>query len=374
MATGDTVPALALSSSPPPLLDHSPSNLSSPLSDVEDKDTEHEGMDLDTHIQSSVGHGAPDRSDNSDSASDTDSESKLSEVDVNDSEAETERLYDTPPKDRVVREILNPATDIKDRQLVDRRDRTFERSPSKLQQQIQADIDNENTASGHNSVSDGEEEDDDISLPSTDPEPDPDPDSAGDPRSRSPSEAKKPEMTTPTKDSTVEQIAKEDPFESRKRKRLSVAEQSETGQPVRKRTGSVGVPVEPSPEDAAMVEDEGGSTNNQSGNHSPEEDNGDAVVAMKMQTETADSIEESTPTPSQLKKSRRGANKKQKSKSPDEPPTQALETSQDELPDTDAATGEDSAARVGEEQVEDADEAEIAQKNEEERRCLSQRH
>ncbi|KAK3328945.1 Sds3-like-domain-containing protein [Apodospora peruviana] len=373
MATGDTAPPLALSSSPPPLLDHSPSNLSSPLSDVEDKDGSPEEMDLDVHMRGSGRHGTPKRNEDADDAvsdpdSESDDESKLSEVDVNDSEAETERLYDSPRKSDGVRDILNAASEVRNRQFVDRRDRAFERSPSKLQQQIQADLDAENAASNDNSLSDADEvEDDDASLASSEPEPDPE--SATDKRSQPPSQGKKAQTTTSSNESTTSKLMRQDSTESRKRKRASMAEQSGSEQPLRKRTGSIGAPVAGfSGDDVAMIDEEGTSTNPQSGIPSPEETNNEeeAELSKKAKKPIA-SVERDTVEPSRIEKGRRNTSKRQKTKSPQEPEGQIKEDGHDESPeDADSAAAEEAAPHADDEHTEDPDETEILHKNEEE--------
>ena len=373
MATGDTAPPLALSSSPPPLLDNSPSNLSSPLSDVEDKDGEPEEMDLDDHMHGIDNPGTPKRNGNgnageSDRDSESDDESKLSDVDVNDSEAETERLYDSPRKSDSDRDILNTVGSVGNRQFVDRRDRAFERSPSKLQQQIQADLDAENAASHDNSLSDGEEEDDDdASLASS--EADPDPELATDKDSPSRSQGKKSHTVISSTNSNDSKLTRQDSAESRKRKRPSIAEQSETEQPDRKRTGSIEAPQgEFSGDDFAVVDEEGTSTNPQSGIHSAEEDHNDeeSETINKEDPNPVELAEQDASEPVRLEKGRRGS-KKQKSRSPQESSGETKKDIQDDaMEDVDSAAAEEPAHRAEGDHTEDADEAEIAHRNEEE--------
>ncbi|KAK2073580.1 hypothetical protein P8C59_007855 [Phyllachora maydis] len=149
MATGATAPPLAVPSSPPPLPAQSPSNLSSPLSEVEDKDDDADELDIDMRT---IGSGAVDllkhdignRGDELASSSDLDDESKLSDADVNDSEAETERLYDTPPKNKGTRDFVP--------------------NPSKLQQQVRAEVLVHKVASDNESLSDADHGDSDDVL------------------------------------------------------------------------------------------------------------------------------------------------------------------------------------------------------------------
>jgi hypothetical protein len=371
MAT-DTAPALA-HSSPPPLLDNSPSNLSSPLSDVEDKDADPDEMDLDLRNHNSGRPGTPKRIGNgaredSDADSDSDEESKLSEMDINDSEAETERLYDTPPKTGATRDMLSILGEVSSRQFVDRRERVFERSPSKLQQQLQAELDAENAVTDGESLSEAEAEDedeDDASVASSEPAP-----VRTKEHLRSPSQAKKNHEAISSTESAASQLTRQDSQESRKRKRTSLTEQSESEQPLRKRTGSIGAPEgELSADDAIVADDEGGiSTNPQSGNHTGEEDNGQsASVVPKSKEEPVASVEDETVETGRTKKAKRGSAKKRKSKSPDESVEPATEEAQDDPPDdAEEPIAGDPATNVDDEHNEDADEAEATHKNEEE--------
>ncbi|KAL0936428.1 transcriptional regulatory protein dep1 [Colletotrichum truncatum] len=216
----------ATASAPPALspgqatLDHDDSNISSPLSDVEDKDGGEslDGMQLDppqTHHDDAL-----------------DSDSNLSEA--NDTEAETERLYDTPQAQRHKDVVVNQFND----------GQIFERTPSKLQKTFSVDGDDD-------SLSDR----DDVSMLS----------SRGD--EASPSKPKK--STEPTSaDGNSESI------DTKKRKRSPIAESSEPGQPSRKRTGSV-VPHEQEQHknNVEMQEDDAPSTNSHSGDHSATDDN-----------------------------------------------------------------------------------------------------
>ncbi|KXH48667.1 hypothetical protein CSIM01_13024 [Colletotrichum simmondsii] len=219
----------ATASAPPALspgqatLDHDDSNISSPLSDVEDKDGGEslDGMQLD--------HTRPDH----DEA--LDSDSNLSEA--NDTEAETERLYDTPQAQRHKDVVVNQFND----------GQVYERTPSKLQKTFSVD--------GHDDGDDDSLSDrDDVSMTS----------SHGD-------------LGSPTKPkkSTELPTTEDDPenTDSKKRKRSPVAESSEPGQPARKRTGSV-VPQEQDQHknDVEMHDDEAPSTKSHTGDHSATEE------------------------------------------------------------------------------------------------------
>ncbi|KAK3394614.1 Sds3-like-domain-containing protein [Podospora didyma] len=373
MATGDTAPLLARSSPPSPLHARSPSNLSSPLSDVEDKDAEHGDADMDAmHALDFRRRGTPEqvaRGDgHSDADSESDDESKLSEMDVNDSEAETERLYDTPPKSTESRDILNIVGDVGNRQFIDRRDRVFERSPSKLQQQLQATLDARDAASDNNYLSEGEEEDDDdvsmASRASSEHAPEP-----GVPNAqRSPYQHKKPPEVIPSTESTISETISQESLESRKRKRLSLAEQSESEQPLRKRTGSIAPPeVDFSADDTVVLDDERTSTNPQSGNHTAEEDNiEEPETAVQHKEVPTESIEEDTTEGGRSRKPKRNAAKKRKSKSPEKGSGQVTEDAQDSaLEDMEGPAAEVPTPRIEDGNADDADEDVVAHKEEE---------
>ncbi|KAK4229090.1 Sds3-like-domain-containing protein [Podospora fimiseda] len=372
MATGDTVLPLALSSPPPPLLDNSPSNLSSPLSDVEDKYADHEEDDLDIRGGGSSIHGTPQRNGDhtrldSDPPSSSPGEgSKLSELDINDSEAETERLYDTPPKNGATRDIVNSVDGAVTRRFIDRRERAFERSPSKLHQQLQADIDAEAADNGHNSPSEEEDEeegdDDDVSMASSDNEPDPEPVKL--PQPRPPTTVKKTQVTNSTETNTLRRTS-QDSAESRKRKRPSVVGQVESEQPPKKRASIDAVGHDFSADDTPMADDEGLSTTPQSGNQTADEDNiEEPPAATDLKGETLDSGDEDVGVLPRLKKGKRSPAKKRKSKSPEE---RTPEEAPDEPPET-----ADRQSAVPTPQVEDLqpgeidEEAEAAHRNEEE--------
>lgn len=377
MATGDTALSLALSSPPPPLLQHSPSDVSSPLSDVEDKHGDPDDMDLDMTSNHSQHREASVRTDNRDGAdsdlgAETDDESKLSDVDINDSEAETERLYDTPPKDRVSRDIVDTAGEPGTRQFTDRHDRTFERSPSKLQQQIKADYEPENTASGRNTPSEEAEEGDEEASEDLSEE---EPESAAElPPARSPVLAKKVQAVSASTEKVLTLSPRHDTL---KRKRSSITEQQDLSQPLKKRTESNTSPEELSADDVPVVDIEVISTNPESGNQSAEEDNNDEPVttagadsATKDETELTEAIEEDA-TDGRTKKGKRGVTKKRRSPTPDEPGGDEIEeTNADASADVDVVAVEDSGAQAEEDQIDDVDEeAEAAHRNEEECMC-----
>jgi hypothetical protein len=357
MATGDTALPLALSSPPPPLRDNSPSNLSSPLSEPEDKDESGDESEPDTHDHSND-HNTPTRNKarddlELDAASESDNDSKLSEVDVNDSEAETERLYDTPPKNGVARDIVNTAGDVGQKRFTDRRDRAFERSPSKLHQQLRVDIDTEEVDSGRNFVSEDEEDADEVSMPSSEPEIG----SIKEPQLESPLLARKSQAVS---SEDTSQSTRKSSVDSRKRKRSSATEHSESELPLKKRTGSIGAVDHEPAGDVTMIDDEGVSTNPQSGNHTADEDNEEPEPTTEQKEESEDVL------PNRPRKGKRSPTRKRKNKSPGEHGVE------DEAPDdppeeVDAQSLELPTPQPEDDQVEQVDEeAEEAHRNEEE--------
>ncbi|KAL2199016.1 Sds3-like-domain-containing protein [Corynascus similis CBS 632.67] len=362
MATDDTTPSLAPSSPAPPLPDNNPSNASSPLSEPEDKDGDEAGLDM---RDLSDGHGTPGRNGaqgdlDSDHAHQSDDESKLSEVDVNDSEAETERLYDTPLKNGATRDVVG-ATAEGNRRFTDRRDRVFERSPSKLQQQLRAGIATGEAIGGRNSASEAEDgEDDEASVPSSEPELD----STKQSRLRATALAKKNQATTPNDAPTSH--PRKNSTDSRKRKRSSAAEQSDSEQPLKKRSGSASAADRESADDIAMADDDGVSTNLQSGNHTAEDDDEDPEATTEAKEELPDVLDEEVAVPTRSRKGRRSPTKKRKSKSPED--ANAKDEAPDDPPeDADTQSLEVPTPQAEDDHVDEVDEeAEAAHRNEEE--------
>jgi hypothetical protein len=230
---------------------------SSSLSDIEDKDPD----------QDEDAEGSDELSNPSD--------------DDNDSEAETERLEESPNKFRPHKDVvLNSHND----------SQTYERSPSKLHNQITAD--------------DPEDEEDDDPLSDDDISLNESPDS---PKSSVHEDAEREVTTVPTslEDSSVESktmlsVADAD---TRKRKRSIMAGSGldeDLDEPLRKRTGSVMTPGdEYAIEDDTNPEEEGGTSNPNSGNISgdeggeaqedePQEDVEESAVAEDDPPETTD--------------------------------------------------------------------------------------
>ncbi|KAM5355736.1 hypothetical protein ACJ41O_002382 [Fusarium nematophilum] len=239
----------ATASAPPPLsspvvgvADLEDSNISSPLSEVDtkdDNDEDIEHMQLDNDDEESTKH-SPKKKPHAASDSDSVLSDAHSDVpsDGNDTEAETERLYDTPKHQRqrdVVVDQFNEG-------------QIFEHSPSKLRRTANLDDHNDDESIMGDEAS--------IDSPTI----------GGD----------SPIKPATTHNANLEDEPKND-SQDRKRKRSPVADQSEPEQPLRKRTGSVPVaePETDAPkqvEDTVMQEDEPTPANDSSGTQTPAEE------------------------------------------------------------------------------------------------------
>ncbi|KAF7544524.1 hypothetical protein G7Z17_g9882 [Cylindrodendrum hubeiense] len=261
-ATASAAPPL----SPPGVggLDHADSNISSPLSEVDDKDDneeelEHMQLDIDDDDElSKPSIGSKKEASDSDSVL-SDAHSDLNS-DANDTEAETERLFDTPRHQRqrdVVVDQFNEG-------------QVFEHTPSKLRRTANLD---EHALHG-----------DDESLSGDDA-------SIGSPTIIDDS----PTKPATTKDTSVDDEHKHDSQE-RKRKRSPAADFSEPEQPLRKRTSS-GLDHDSSDpklaEDTVMHEDEPTPANDSSGTQTPAED-GDSSPRKKTLAHEDDVTERTT--------------------------------------------------------------------------------
>ncbi|KAJ4394270.1 Transcriptional regulatory protein [Gnomoniopsis smithogilvyi] len=140
MATGGTAPPLVMANHSHPLLDQD-STVSSPLSSpqAEGQDIEPDDIDMKSHPSDDEELDKPTLARAESPANATHDESDLSDLETNDSEAETERLYDTPRKNNAQSstEVTNATSETK---LRDKTNRAFQRSPSKLQEQLQAGV------------------------------------------------------------------------------------------------------------------------------------------------------------------------------------------------------------------------------------------
>ena len=230
------------------------SNVSSPLSEMEDGDAPDADIDR-MHIDAHDDQGdnsslsGNDQNDDANKGDASESDSALSDAgsdansEANDTEAETERLYDTPRHQRqrdVVVDQYNQGE-------------VFEHTPSKLRSAALLNGDNEDDQ-------DGEFESGDEASGASDEE-------------------------SPTKRASAEANNGEGggrrDTQERKRKRSLVADQSESDQPLRKRTGSVG--GDDTGADTPANEDDATSTNLHSGIQSGgEEDESEAQVTKKL--------------------------------------------------------------------------------------------
>lgn len=215
------------------------SNISSPLSEVDDKDAndediEHMHLDVDDDGDNSSlsGEEAPETHNDA-----SDSDSALSDAgsdvnsDANDTEAETLRLYDTPKNQRhrdVVVDQFNQG-------------QIFEHTPTKMRKtppEGEEDLITDDDASDASSQADGDE--------------------------------------SPLKPATTQHTSVDEDMkrasQERKRKRSSPADQSDLEQPLRKRTASVAAAEDEIDGEVAVVEDDTTSANLQSGAQSAGED------------------------------------------------------------------------------------------------------
>ncbi|KAI1102367.1 Sds3-like-domain-containing protein [Jackrogersella minutella] len=313
MATGDTAPA-PLTIPPPPIEPLSDDDGSSPLSDVEDKDA-------DPEVLHGLNHITP-----SNRNEDLSSPDDLS--DANDTEAETERLYDTPRMPTRHKDIvLSRQAD----------GQGYERSPSKLRRH------NTRTGEGKNAGDGPLFEGASI---------------ASSPPAQETATPKK--RQSPILDILAEAASQE--AESRKRKRSSMpVENSESPHLSRKRTGSVPAPDRRDMDgDTPMVDEEDPTLNTHSGEHSADE----TVNAAAGEDDGDDHAQGIQSDPDVIpKKQTRSGSKKLKATG------KAIETNEPPEEAAGATTTEEDGAHAGEDEQAEADvdeEAEQAHKNEEE--------
>lgn len=152
MASGGTAAPLTMSNPPRSLLDQD-STVSSPLSEVMNS-THSDGDEFEkpdpTH---------PD--DTSKPLAHDDSDSNLSDLETNDSEAETERLYDTPRRDRLQ---PNNTSSTGNNELLSTSARgtsAVQRSPSKLQEQVRTGVAAESGDDDNEDLSEDQQDADD---------------------------------------------------------------------------------------------------------------------------------------------------------------------------------------------------------------------
>ncbi|KAL1870295.1 hypothetical protein VTK73DRAFT_2670 [Phialemonium thermophilum] len=378
MAAGDTAAPAAVPSSPSQLREQSPSNLSSPLSDVEDKDTDAEDMDLSSPPQNSTELGTPhqrdrERDEEGDLASAANSDdSKLSDLDMNDSEAETERLYDSPRKNTLARESANGEERSSGKQFIDRPSRNTDRSPSKLNQEVHANVNALNERSDKVRDGDNDGSDHGASAVSSENESQPPKLSNSQLRSRN----KRQSVTDTSERARTPSPAKDESAERRKRKRSSITEPPDLDQPLKKRPGSVVADREVSIGDVAVPEDEAVHADARGVEHPGDDDNTGDGTAEGESEATGDNnkevTEESTAKPSTTERSRSKKTKRNGTK----PRNASIDnagggeaSAENVLDETRSATVEEEPGQTVEDEHAEAEadeEAELAQKNEEE--------
>ncbi|KAI0537976.1 hypothetical protein GGR58DRAFT_321016 [Xylaria digitata] len=319
MATGDTAPP-PLSIPPPQIEPLSDDDGSSPLSDVEDKDEDPDDLHNEERLTNNE----------NDDFSFPDNQS-----DANDTEAETERLYDTPQqvtrhKDVVLDQSADTAV--------------YERTPSKLRQAAKS-------ASRDNDHRDTPLSDDDVSMASSPP--------------RQPMNSTE-KLQSPTLDILAEAAATQE-VETRKRKRSLPIQAIEVQQSPRKRADSApNVHRAVVDGDATMVDEDDPSLNTNSGEHSADE--AINTTAGDDEPEPDEHPQPQSDHHPNVRKQTRSSSKKLKGA--------------DEVPEADAPTGEsldgtapgEDEAHTGEDEHMEVDvdeEAEAAAKNEEERMARS---
>lgn len=322
MATGDTAPP-PLSIPPPQIEPLSDDDGSSPLSDVEDKDEDLEDLHAGEHLVSNEND---------------DVSFPGNQSDANDTEAETERLYDTPQrttrhKDIVLDRLANPTM--------------FERTPSKLRLGVRA-------LARRNGDQDVPMSPDDASMASSPP--------------AQPIESPE-KLQSPTLDILAAAAATQE-AESRKRKRSSLpTEAPEADRPTRKRTDSISAADHAAVNgDVTMVDEDDPSLHPNSGEHSADE--GIDTMAGEDEPEPDEPVQEArSDHNTNVRKQTRSSSRKFKSTD---------ETAEADVPTGESLDGtgpEDEETRTGEDEHIEADvdeEAEAAQKNEEERMARSQ--
>lgn len=318
MATSGTAPPIAMANPPHSLLDQD-SNVSSPLSEVEDKDGEPDDMDMDMHSNHTdsidpldTGKGrapAPAHPPHDDS------ESNLSDIETNDSEAETERLYDTPRKNNTQAGNISTVANDDTKQSPVNPNRTFQRSPSKLQSQTQAGIEPESYDEDNEDFTDERHDADDEDKGSiVYNEADSDEEEGGDRGKASQIQRNKSQESHIVASSTLAgSLSDNSSADSRKRKRSPMAKQTDLNQPLRKRAASVPETADDS-SSLSKVMSEDVAPDNSIGNKSAEQtaDEDDEDVAMKDAEDVADSVEKPPSEPVRAKKPKRNNTKKRK--------------------------------------------------------------
>lgn len=311
------------------------STVSSPLSEIMDG---HE-MDVDSdsdEISKPERRGADAPADHPSHESD----SNLSDIETNDSEAETERLDVTPRKNKNGQSNITAAgANIEQKSSGDKNPRSFQRSPSKLQEQIRADV------AAESESGDGDLDDDDEDKGS---EARSDTEGARFLTRASQSLRKKAQEAHIVASSTAIGSHSSDgsSADSRKRKRTPLPDHTNTNDQAHKRAGSAAEPSDETSSLSKMLSEDLEPINSTAGKSDEE---------MQEVEDVAESVEKHTEEPSRPKKSKRSSTKKRKS-SEEEVAEEAQEVEHTE----EAPAAEDEHVEVDEEAQE------AAHRNEEE--------
>lgn len=294
-------------SNPPRSLLDQDSTVSSPLSEVMNS-THSDGDEFEkpdiTHmddISKPVAHD--------------DSDSNLSELETNDSEAETERLYDTPRRNRLQ---PNDTSSTSNNELLPtsaRNTNALQRSPSKLQEQGRTGVAAESGDDDNGDLSEDQQDADDEDKGShAHSEIENDKPVGSSTRKSLRNQRNKPQDSRLVASSAaIGSNSDDSSTETRKRKRSPLAAPSDAAEPAQKRGGS---PAEPGDETSSlskmMSEDlaPSYSAGHKSAEHSGDEDEPDII--MRDAEEPADSIEKPSVEPSRPKKSKRTNPKRRK--------------------------------------------------------------
>lgn len=303
MASGGTAAPIAMSNPPRSLLDQD-STVSSPLSEVMNS-THSDGDEFEkpdpTHTD-----------DTSKPLVHDDSDSNLSDLETNDSEAETERLYDTPRRNHLQQ---NNTTSTGNNEPLSASARTLlSIQRRKLQEQPRPAVAAESGDDKDDLSEDQHDADDEDKGSRAHSEVDNDKIVGSSTRKSLRNQRNKPQDSRVGASSAAGGSNSDDSSaETRKRKRSPLAGPSDAVEPTRKRGGS---PTEPGDETSSlskvMSEDlaPSYSAGHKSAEHSGDEDEPDTV--MRDAEEPADSIEKPSVEPSRPKKSKRVNPKRRK--------------------------------------------------------------
>ncbi|KUI66308.1 Transcriptional regulatory protein dep1 [Cytospora mali] len=361
MATGGTAPPIAMANPPHSLLDQD-SNVSSPLSEVEDKDADPDDMDIDMHSNHTDGVDPLDsgkgRAQGPAHEQHDDSESNLSDIETNDSEAETERLYDTPRKNNTQGGNIKTITNDEPHKSPVNSNRTFQRSPSKLQSQVRAGLEAETGDEDNDDLTDERHDADDEDKSFGYNEADSDEEERGTRGKAAQLQRNKSQESHIVASSTLAgSLSDNSSADSRKRKRSPVVVQTTTHQPTRKRAGSILETADDSSSLSKVMSEDvapDNSTGNKSADQTADEDEENLVT--KDAEDVADSVEKPPSETVRPKKSKRNSTKRRKG-------------SEDAAAEAHDAEGPAAAAsHTADEHVEPEvdEEAEAAHRNEEE--------